>query len=266
MSMLQLIVLALVQGITEFLPVSSSGHLVLTPMVIGEPDQGLLVDAATHVGTLCAVVLYFRRDVAMAILGGVHLVTGRIRTAEAKLALLLVLATIPVMVFGVALVALDATDALRSVEVIGWTTLIWGLALYAADRWGPMSRTAEGWSWRDAALMGLAQALALIPGTSRSGITITAARALGFQRVDAAKLAMLMSIPAILAAGTVATIQLAEQDVALGLDAAFAAGLAFFAALAALALLMRMLKGWSLTPFVIYRMILGVVLLSIAYG
>jgi undecaprenyl-diphosphatase len=266
MNLLQLIVLALVQGITEFLPISSSGHLVLTPMAIGEPDQGLLIDAATHVGTLCAVVLYFWRDVAQAILGGVHVVTGRVGTPQAKLALLLVLATIPVMIVGVILVLLDATEALRSVEVIGWATLVWGLVLYAADRWGALSREAEDWSWRDAALMGLAQALALIPGTSRSGITITAARALGFQRVDAAKLAMLMSVPAILAAGTVAGIELAQEDAAVGLDAALAAGLSFVAALASLALLMRMLRGWSLTPFVIYRIILGVVLLGIAYG
>jgi undecaprenyl-diphosphatase len=257
MNLLQLIVLALVQGITEFLPISSSGHLVLTPMAIGEPDQGLLIDAATHVGTLCAVVLYFWRDVAQAILGSVHVVTGRVGTPQAKLALLLVLATIPVMIVGVILVLLDATEALRSVEVIGWATLVWGLVLYAADRWGALSRES---------LMGLAQALALIPGTSRSGITITAARALGFQRVDAAKLAMLMSVPAILAAGTVAGIELAQEDAAVGFDAALAAGLSFVAALASLALLMRMLRGWSLTPFVIYRIILGVVLLGIAYG
>jgi len=266
MNLLQLVVLALVQGITEFLPISSSGHLVLTPMAIGVPDQGLLIDAATHVGTLCAVVLYFWRDVAKAILGGLHVVTGRIGTPEAKLALLLVLATIPVMIVGIVLVILDATEALRSVEVIGWATLVWGLVLYAADRWGELSRESDGWSWRDAALMGLAQALALVPGTSRSGITITAARALGFKRVDAAKLSMLMSVPAILAAGTVAGIELAQEDAALGLDAALVAGLSFVAALVSLALLMRMLRGWSLTPFVIYRIILGVVLLGLAYG
>lgn len=266
MSWLQIIVLSLVQGITEFLPVSSSGHLVLTPMAIGEQDQGLLIDAATHVGTLCAVILYFRRDVARAIVGGLHVVSGRPGTQEAKLALLLVLATIPVMIVGVLLVIFEATDALRSIEVIGWTTLIWGLVLYAADRWGPMTRRAEDWNWRDAAFMGLAQALALIPGTSRSGITITAARAMGFARVDAARLAMLMSVPAILAAGTVAGVKLVEEDASVGLDAALAAGLSFIAALVSLALLMRMLRGWSLTPFVVYRMILGVALLAVAYG
>jgi len=258
--------LALVQGVTEFLPISSSAHLILTPMVIGEPDQGLLIDAATHVGTLCAVVLYFWRDVAKAILGGVHVVTGRVRTPEAKLALLLVLCTIPVMILGLILVKLDATEALRSIAVIGWATLVWGLVLYAADRWGPLSRTAEEWSWRDAALMGLAQAVALIPGTSRSGITITAARALGYGRVDAARLAMLMSVPAILAAGTMAGIELAQQNAELGFDAALVAVLSFVAALGTLALLMRMLRGWTLTPFVIYRIVLGVVLLVIAYG
>lgn len=266
MSLLQLVVLALVQGITEFLPISSSGHLVLTPMAIGEPDQGLLIDAATHVGTLCAVVIYFRADVAKAILGGAHLLTGRTSTAPARLALLLCLATAPVVAMGVLLMALDLTEAMRSVKVIGWTTLLWGLVLYVADRWGPMSRVAEAWRWRDAALMGLAQALALIPGTSRSGITITAARALGFARVDAARLSMLMSVPAILAAGTVAGIQLAGENAAVGMDALIAAVLSFLAALLTLALLMRMLQGWSLTPFVIYRIILGAVLLGIAYG
>ena len=262
MPLLNLALIALIQGITEFLPISSSGHLALFPALTGEADQGLVIDVAVHVGTLVAVVVFFRAEVRAAALGGLHVATGRLSTPEARLALMLVLATIPVVIAGVALAAADRTDVFRDVEVIAWATLVFGVVLWAADRWGARERAAERWTWGHALAMGLAQVLALIPGTSRSGITITAARALGYARVDAARLAMLMSIPTILAAGALATLDLVERgDAALGADAAVAAALACVSALAALAVMMRMLRTWSLTPFVIYRLALGSALL-----
>ncbi len=267
MSELNLVLIALIQGITEFLPISSSGHLALFPALTGEEDQGLVIDVAVHVGTLVAVVLYFRAEVADAIVGTVHLLTGRFATMQAKLALMLAVSTVPVVLAGLAIKLAGWDQALRSVEVIAWATLVFGVVLWIADRYGPRDLGWREWTWRDAVAMGLAQALALIPGVSRSGITMTAARALGYERVDAARLSMLMSIPTILAAGTLATKDLIDSgDATLGLDAAIAALLACVAALVALSVMMRMLRGWSMTPFVIYRLLLGGALLIMLYA
>lgn len=267
MDTLHLLLLALVQGITEFLPVSSSGHLILLPRLLEAEDQGLMLDVAVHVGTLGAVMLYFWRDVVRLIVGLIHTLTGRFSTPQARLFLLLAFATIPVVVAGLLLKMAGLMDALRNIEVIGWTMLIFGIVLYIADRKGPEVKTAEGWTWRDALLMGLAQAIALIPGTSRSGITITAARGLGYTRTEAARLAMLMSIPTIMASGLLLGKDVVEAgDWTLLREAGLAAALSFIAALFALTLMMRLLKSTSFTPYVIYRVALGLVLLALAYS
>jgi len=267
MSLTALAILAVIQGITEFLPISSSGHLALFPQLTGQQDQGLAIDVAVHVGTLGAVLLYFRAEFAEAIAGGLRLLSGDAASPQARLALMLIAATVPVVVAGVALSALGLTDALRSIEVIAWATILWGVALYAADRWPAEARRWRDWRWRDVVLMGLLQAFAIVPGTSRSGVTMTAARALGFTRTDSARLSMLMSAPAIGAAGLWLGVKMArEGDAALGLDALIAAALAFVAAYLALWAMMRMLRRFSMTPFVVYRMALGVALLAIAYG
>ncbi len=264
---LNILIVSIIQGVTEFLPISSSAHIILFPTLTGAADQGLTIDVAVHVGTLAAVMLYFRRDVATAAIGGLHLLRGRAGTAEARLLLLLIVATIPVVVAGLIVSLAGWSAALRSVEVIAWTTFNFGLLLWVADRIGARAKAAENWGWRDAALMGLAQMLALMPGVSRSGVAITAARALGYERVEAARLSMLMSIPTIIAAGALVTRDLVKAgDWALGADALLAAVLALVSALVALALMMRMLARWSLTPFVIYRLALGAVLFWIVYG
>ncbi len=266
MPLLHLVILALIQGITEFLPISSSGHLALYPLLTGVEDQGLALDIAVHAGTLVAVMLYFRADVAMAVRGGVRLLRFDLANPEAFLAMLLIVATIPTVIAGGILWALDLSGALRSLAVIGWATLIGGMFLWLADRFGPERRAAREWLLKDALLMGLAQVLALIPGASRSGVTMMAARGLGYKRTDSARLSMLMSIPTIIAAATLLGLKLASSgNASLGADAAIAAVFAFVAALAAIALMMRMLQTWTMTPFVIYRLILGVGLLAIAY-
>ncbi|MEL6678001.1 MAG: undecaprenyl-diphosphate phosphatase [Pseudomonadota bacterium] len=265
MPLLDLIILALIQGVTEFLPISSSGHLILLPELTGRADQGVVLDVAVHVGTLFAVVLYFRADVMRAVRGGFQLLRGRVATAEAWLALLLIISTIPVVIFGVILKLTGLAEAMRSIEVIGWTMLVFGVVLYWADRTGKEEKTAGQWLMKDALIMGLWQALALIPGTSRSGATITAARFLGYTREDGAKLAMLMSIPTIIASGVVISLDIPGGSPGLLRDASIAAGLAFLSALLALALMMRLLASVSFTPYVIYRVILGIVLLVIAY-
>jgi undecaprenyl-diphosphatase len=267
MTLFNLLLVALIQGITEFLPVSSSGHLILLPNLTGFADQGLVIDVAVHLGTLGAVILYFRRDVRLALSGVPRLLTGRIDTPGAKLAFLLAVATVPVLLAGLVLKLSGLADAMRNVTVIGWTMLIFGVALYWADQRGGQAKRDGDWSLRDAVTMGLWQAVALIPGTSRSGITITAGRMLGYDRTSAARLAMLMSIPTILGSGALLAAEVvATADAQAARDGAIAAGMAFIAALAALALMMRLLRSVSFTPYVIYRVGLGIVLLWLGYS
>ncbi len=266
MPIFQLLLVAIIQGLTEFLPVSSSGHLILLPGLTGLEDQGQLIDVAVHVGTLGAVVLYFWRDVKIGLGGLMDLACGNASTPGARLALGLIVGTIPVILAGLVLHVTGLSGAMRSVAVIGWAMLIFGIVLYWADQTGADTKTVKDWSVRDALVMGLWQAIALIPGTSRSGVTITAGRKLGYGREEAARLAMLMSIPTILASGILLGADVVQSaDWQAAQDSAIAAVFAFGAALLALTLMMRLLKSVSFTPYVIYRVILGVVLLIIAY-
>ncbi len=266
MTLFHLFLLAVIQGITEFLPVSSSGHLILLPKLAGFDDQGLVIDVAVHVGTLGAVCLYFRTDLAAALRGVPEVLRFQVTTRNGYLALCLLIATVPVMIVGLALKVLGLTEMLRSVALIGWTMIIFGIVLYWADMRGPQTREAEGWTLKHAVILGLWQVIALLPGTSRSGIVITGARALGYKREDAARLSMLMSIPTILASAALLGLDVVRvADWQAARDGAIAAGISFFAALAALAVMMRLLKSVSYTPYVVYRIALGLVLLWIAY-
>lgn len=267
MSIAYLLLIAIIQGVTEFLPVSSSGHLILLPSLTGQQDQGQIIDVAVHIGTLFAVMLYFRRDVALAASGIPQMLKGQIQEPGARLAFLLLIATIPVIVLGLILKITGWSDAMRSPTVIGWTMLIFGLVLYLTDQKGAENKIAPEWTTTDAIKMGLWQAIALIPGTSRSGATISGARALGYKREDAARLSMLMSIPTIIASGTLLGVEVAATANMQALkDGAIAAGFSFLAALLALTLMMRLLKSVSFTPYVIYRIILGLILLAMAYS
>ncbi|SHF39249.1 undecaprenyl-diphosphatase [Litoreibacter ascidiaceicola] len=267
MSLFQLILVALIQGLTEFLPVSSSGHLILLPSLTGMEDQGQTIDVAVHIGTLFAVIMFFWADVRIAIQGIGRLAKGKADTQGARLALLLGIGTVPVIIFGLLLKLTGLDEMLRSVALIGWTMLIFGLVLYWTDQKGSTSKTAPDWSKKDAVIMGLWQAIALIPGTSRSGATISGARQLGYAREDAAKLSMLMSIPTIIASGAVLGLEVvADANMQLAKDSLIAAVFAFFAALLALSLMMRLLKSVSFTPYVIYRIFLGIGLLVFAYS
>ncbi len=267
MTLFHIFLLAVIQGVTEFLPVSSSGHLILLPALTPLEDQGLVIDVAVHVGTFFAVCWYFRHDVAEAVRGVPEIIRFRIETRGGFLALCLVIATIPVVIVGLIFKLLGIMDMLRSIAVIGWMMIIFGIVLYLTDRMGGQSRTAQGWTMKHALYLGLWQAVALIPGTSRSGIVISGARALGYARHDAAKLSMLMSIPTIIASGTLMgldVVRLADWQAAR--DGAIAALISFFAAWAALVFMMKLLRSVSFTPYVIYRLILGSVLLVIAYS
>jgi undecaprenyl-diphosphatase len=267
MTDLQAIVLGIVQGLSEFLPISSSGHLILVPIVTGWPDQGLLFDVAVHLGSLGAVLLYFRRDLFQMIHGlGDWKGTTLLEQPGRRMIALIAVGTIPIVLVGFAIKSIG-TEGLRSAAVVGWTSIIFGTLLLLADGFGRREKAIAGMSFKDALVIGAAQCLALIPGTSRSGVTMTAARLLGMQRPEAARFSFLLSIPAILAAGTLVMLDAMEmQEAGLGGTVIVALLAAFASAWAAIAFLMKWLQTSSFTPFVIYRWCLGVVLLTIAYG
>lgn len=266
MPLLHLFLVAVIQGVTEFLPVSSSGHLILLPGLTGLEDQGQVIDVAVHVGTLFAVVLYFWRDVRQALFGLPRLMIGCTDTQGACLALLILISAVPVIAFGLILHLTGLDAEMRSIKVIGWAMLIFGIVLYWSDQAGPRTKDDTHWNFQDAMVMGVWQAVALIPGTSRSGITITGARFFGYSRHDAAKISMLMSIPTIFASGVLLGAEsVITANMAVLRDALIAAVLAFVSALVALSAMMKLLTSVSFTPYVIYRIALGLILLAIAY-
>lgn len=261
MDLIQIIVLALLQGFTEFLPISSSAHLILPSKVLGWDDQGLAFDVATHIGTLAAVIIYFRRDVFSITQGWLTTGFSKQMNDNARLAWAIVIATIPAGLVG--LMYGDWIEAnLRSSEVIAYATIGFGILLLAADHKANEHKNILQMTLLAAVVIGLFQALALIPGTSRSGITITAALFLGFQRDAAARFSFLISIPLILAAGLLKTKDLIEQSTqvdwaTIGLAALLSAISAYVCIYFFLALINRI----GMTPFVIYRLLLGAMLL-----
>jgi undecaprenyl-diphosphatase len=265
MTIEQIIVLAVVQGVTEFLPISSSGHLILVPQIMHWRDQGFVVDVMTHIGTLFAILIYFWRDVARIVKGALELLKGRV-TPEGRLAIYIVLATIPAVAFGLFLKTVGYTDLERNVAVVAWNTILYGLLMLVADMVGSQDRNMSNMTLSSALLIGVAQALALIPGTSRSGVTITAGRFLGFNRPDAARFSFLLGIPAIAGAGVLTVGDALSSGETITMDAIYCAGLTFVAGLAAIAFLMALVKRVSLLPFVLYRMILGGFLLVLLYS
>lgn len=264
MPFLHLVVLAIVQGITEFLPISSGGHLVLVPNLLGWPDEGQTMDVAVHLGTLAAVLLYFWRDVWSLIMGLFMLVRGR-PDQRTRLVGMLLVATLPAALFGLWLHA-NAPDWERSVQVIGWTTLGFGLLMWVADGAFMHVREIKHMGVRDALFIGVMQAIALIPGTSRSGMTMTGARFLGFTRVEAARFSFLLSIPTIAGAGILAVHDLMKSGDSLLVGSAITAGvMTFIVALITISLLMHYVSRIGLAPFAIYRVLLGGGLLIAVY-
>lgn len=264
MTIEQIIVLAIVQGVTEFLPISSSGHLILVPQIMHWQDQGLVVDVMTHLGTLLAILIYFWRDVARLIKGALELLKGRV-TPDGRLAIYIMLATIPAVAFGIFLKEYGFTDLERNVAVVAWNTILYGILMLVADMVGPQEKTIANMTLGNALLIGVAQALALIPGTSRSGVTMTAARFLGYTRPDSARFSFLLGIPAIAGAGVFTVGDALASGEPITMDAVYCAALTFVAGLAAIAFLMALVKRVSLLPFVLYRMVLGGFLLVLLY-
>ena len=261
MSLLEAIVLGIVQGLTEFLPISSSGHLRIVPAFLGWDDPGAAFTAVIQLGTMAAVVLYFRDDllrIARAWLGSLRNAEQR-KELDARVGWYLILGTIPICVFGLAFTD-QIENGARDLYLIGTTLIVFGLILLAAERFSRRERDVSTLTRRDAIIVGLAQALALIPGVSRSGATITAGLFLGFDRVSAARFSFLLSIPAVVLSGLYELEDVvsgtAEGSAGLA-PTAVATVLAFISGYLSIALLLRYLTTHSTAIFVVYRVMLG---------
>lgn len=258
MDWLQVIILSLVQGLTEFLPISSSAHLVLPAQLTDWPDQGLAFDVGVHFGTLLAVLTYFRRDLTRMAYATVRWPGGQGYTEDVDLVLKLAVATVPVVIVG--FLGKDfIEDNLRTIPVIAIATIGFGVLLMISDR-NPGQKTAV--EWHHALLIGLAQVFALVPGSSRSGVTITAALMLGLSRVSAARFSFLLAIPTIAGAQLLLTLDLmgAPEDRATThlLSAAVIAGISAYACIH---YFIALVERTGMMPYVIYRLVLGTALM-----
>ena len=280
MTFLQLLLIAIVQGITEFLPISSSGHLILIPYLTDFPDQGPLIDVAVHVGSLLAIMVYFFKDVMTLARGGFASVGIGEAPEARKLFWWIVLGTIPAVAFGLSIklglfnsvvetwfgitvVDDDLMSSIRFTDLIAFNLIFYGILLGIADHFGREVKKFEDMTWRDGLIVGIAQALAIIPGTSRSGVTMTAARALGYNRFESARFSFLLSIPAVAGAGVLIVPEIFEAGGDLALEALIAGVLTFLAAFLTMAFLMNFLKKASMLVFVIYRIAMGIALLAL---
>ncbi len=270
MILYHIILLAVIQGLTEFLPVSSSGHLGLFHCFTDQCEHwdadNLTMDIAVHVGTLLSVLLYFWRDVISMMLGAADITTGKVKSNNSRLTLYVIIGSIPVIIAGFILNMFEP-DWLKTLHVIAWATIIFGIILWWVDTKSPSTREVKDLTFKDALLIGLAQMLALIPGTSRSGITMTAARFLGFTRKESARYSMLLAMVAISGAGTLMGLSLLEGgDLSLGLDVLIAVVFSFISGLIAISVMMKYLEKSTFTIFAIYRVILGTILLGLLYS
>lgn len=257
MNLFEAAILGLVQGITEFLPISSSAHLILVPALLGWSDQGVAFDLAVHLGTLAAVLIYFRRDVIALTRDTTLSLLQRRTVGTSRLGWQVVAATIPTAVVGALL--LDAVDAmLRSVSIIAINTLIFGLLLGLADWRGKRQTPIEGLSWRNALLIGAAQVLALLPGTSRSGITLTAGLLLGMTREAGARFSFLLAIPITAVAAASKLLQVATDETPVPWGAfAFGTAISFITAILAIHYFLQLLNRFGMMPYVVYRVALA---------
>jgi undecaprenyl-diphosphatase len=263
MDIAQIVILALVQGLTEFLPISSSAHLILVPLVLHWPDQGLAFDVAVHLGSLLAVLVYLRKDVMAMTFAWSQNIRGGASTAESRLAWWVILGTIPAVIAG--LIFKDIIEIeLRSPWVIAIATIFFALLLWVADLNEPKIKNENQLKWRDVLTIGCFQVLALIPGTSRSGITMTAGLLLGLSRRAAARFSFLLSIPIIFASGSLQTLELLQASQPIDwLALLLSLVLSALSAGICIHLFMGLIEKVGMLPFVIYRLLLGIVLIGL---
>lgn len=262
MELIQIIILSLIQGITEYLPISSSAHLILVPMLTHWPDQGLEIDVAAHIGSLVAITFYLRKDIFRILCAGINsTIQRKVNNPESRLFWYLAIASIPVLLAGFLLKDIVSTY-LRNPLIIAGASIGFGLLLWFADVTAKHIKQIEQLNVRDVIIIGLAQALALLPGTSRSGITMTAGLMLGLDRISAARFSFLMSVPVIVAAGAYESLKVWQMGEGIAVTnflvtAIFSAVSAFLA----IHLFLKFLNRVGMLPFVIYRVVLGVVLI-----
>lgn len=261
---LQTLFLALVQGITEFLPISSSAHLILPFDILGWPDQGLAFDVAVHLGTLAAVIIYFWRDLVSLLIGFLQQLQGK-SNSEGQFAIQLLVASLPIVALGLLLKSFVENE-LRTSEVIAYATIVFGIVLYLSDVFGRKQSREDALNLKHALVIGFAQCLALIPGTSRSGITMSAALALGYTRQSASRISFLLSVPTILGASVLLIRDLVTTNavvpwVQLGVGMSVSAITAYLC----IRLFLNVIDRVGFVPFVLYRLVLGFALLGYLY-
>tara|TARA_Y100000590_G_scaffold420513_1_gene523292 strand:- start:72 stop:839 length:768 start_codon:yes stop_codon:yes gene_type:complete len=253
LSSIEILILSAIQGISEFLPVSSAAHLVLIGKYYAFNNQNLLIDICLHLGSLIAIIFYFRQDLF-------HFIKSK------SFIIKIIIATTPIIPAGYILYQTGLINQLRNLEVIGWTTLVFGILLYISDK-SKMSKKIESeFSNQSAIIIGLFQMLSLIPGVSRSGITLTSARMLGFDRFDSAKISFFLSIPTLAAASALGIYDIYKQESAeLNFLAIIAVIFSFIFSYITISIFLKFIKKFSLNIFVIYRIILSLIILGIVY-
>tara|TARA_B100001094_G_C18116837_1_gene764506 strand:+ start:372 stop:1130 length:759 start_codon:yes stop_codon:yes gene_type:complete len=251
--MIEILILSLVQGITEFLPISSSAHLVMFSKYLNFDDQSLTIDVSLHIGSFIAVVTYFYKDI-------INFINNK------KLFLKIFISSIPVMLVGFFLVQSNLIEKIRSVEIIGWTTLIFGMLLYISDKFKLNKNIKNNFNYKSALIIGLFQILSLIPGVSRSGITITAARLLNFKRYDSLKISFLLSVPTLAAVSIYGLKNLiSEGDIEISILSIISIILSFLFSFMTIKYFFKYVQKFNMNIFVIYRLILGLILIYLSY-
>ena len=251
--MFEILILSIIQGITEFLPISSSSHLILISKYLDFNNQNLSIDVSLHIGSFMAVVIYFKNDLFNFFI-------------NRKLFIKILLSSIPVMIAGYILVKFDLIEQLRNIKIIGWTTIIFGILLFTSDKSERLKNMKYDFNYKSVFLIGIFQILSLIPGVSRSGITITAARLLKFERVDSAKISFLLSIPTLAAVSIYGINNLFQnEDVNFSLINLLSIFLSFIFSLITIKYFLKYIKTFSLNIFVDYRILLGIIILIFAY-
>jgi len=251
--MIEILILSIIQGITEFLPVSSSSHLIIASKYLNFDNQSLSIDVSLHIGSFIAVIIYFRKDI-------INFVKNK------DLFYKIIISSIPVMLIGFLLVKFNLIDQLRNIKVIGWTTIIFGIFLYISDKSNLNKKINNDFTFKSAIIIGILQIFSLIPGVSRSGITISAARILKFDRYDSAKISFLLSIPTLAAVSFFGfrNLIISETTVLTSLNL-ISIFLSFIFSFITIKFFLNYIKNFNLNLFVIYRIILGMILLTIAY-
>ena len=257
--------IAIIQGITEFLPVSSSAHLIILPYFMKVVDQGVVIDISVHLGSLFALLIYFKQDTSILFRGMIQFFLIQFQKKELLFFLKIVTATIPIIFIGLIFKIYRFDIVLRSVEVIGWTMIIFGILLYLTDKFGGEKKTIDNWGFKSAFIVGIFQAISLIPGTSRSGITITGLRVFGYDRYNSIKISLLMSIPTIILSVFFITPSILKENNVNLIEFFIPFALSFIASLIALKILINYIYIFKFTPYIIYRITLGLILLYTVY-